>query len=493
MLKTIRLLPTDTLSKKILERNLMTTIITPNKYGSRNTTESIWSLAALPLDSLSRLKLTGNSPVLPTSFQVGVAAQSSIAVAALAATELEGQRNGKLQSVSIDMKQAELECTGYFIVNGKVPESWAPLSGLYPCKDGYVRIHANFNHHRDGALKILGLNNLSKNYRKEDVSNALSQWAAIDYETAAAEANMVVSAARSFSAWDKHPHAKIIEQLPLITFEKIGEAEPLELPNLAQNQKALAGLKVVDLTRILAGPVCGRTLAAYGADVMLVNSPELPNIEHIADTSRGKISTLLDLNKTSDNAKLLELVRDAHIFVQGYRPGGLAKLGFSPEQLAEIRPGLSYVTLSAYGHQGPWSNRRGFDSLVQTATGFNFAEAQAAESNSPRALPVQILDYASGFLMAFAAQAAVLKQQKEGGSWHARISLVQTAHWLRSLGRITDNFHQNQADYAAIIQHYSSNFGELGAIPHAAIFSDMASDWTRPSSKPGTDAAEWPE
>jgi crotonobetainyl-CoA:carnitine CoA-transferase CaiB-like acyl-CoA transferase len=469
----------------------MTTNITPDKHGSRNTTESIWSLAALPLDSLSRLTLTGDSPSLPTSFHVGVAAQSSIAVAALAASELEYQRNGKLQSVSVDMTQAELECTSYFTVNGKVPASWAPLSGLYPCQDGHVRIHANFNHHRDGALKLLELNNLSKSYSKEDVSIALSQWTAIGFETAAAEANLVVSAVRSFSAWDNHPHGQIIEQLPLITFEKIGEAAPLELPNLAKDQKALAGIRVVDLTRILAGPVCGRTLAAYGAEVMLVNSPKLPNIEHIADTSRGKLSSLLDLKRNSDNAQLLELVRGAHIFVQGYRPGGLAKLGFSPEQLAEIRPGLSYVTLSAYGHQGPWSNRRGFDSLVQTATGFNFAEAEAAGSNSPKALPVQILDYASGFLMAFAAQAAVLKQQKEGGSWHARISLVQTAYWLRSLGRVTNNFNKNELDYAAMHQLYASNFGELAAIPHAAQFTGMASDWAKPSSKPGTHEAKW--
>lgn len=469
----------------------MTTSITGDHHGSLKATEAIWSSAKLPLDSLSRLKLTGDRPSLPTSFQVGVAAQSSIAAAALAATELEYQRNGKLQSVSVEMKHAEIECTSYFKVDHKVPDSWAPLSGLYPCKDGHVRIHANFEHHRDGALKILGLNKPATSYGKQDVDKALTHWSAIDFETAAAEANMVVSAVRSFDTWDSHPHAVFVKQLPLITFEKIGEAPPLKLPVLSQDKKALAGIRVIDLTRILAGPVCGRTLAAYGADVMLVNSPDLPNIAHIADTSRGKLSTCLNLNHSSDNQKLLALTKEAHVFIQGYRPGGLLALGFGPEQLAEVRPGLSYVSLSAYGHKGPWSNRRGFDSLVQTATGFNHAEAKAAGTASPKGLPVQILDYASGFLMAYAAQAAILKQQREGGSWHARVSLVQTAQWLRSLGRISDNFHQKQLDVASSLQSYASNFGALEALPHAAQFSDMTSSWARPSVKPGTDAAKW--
>lgn len=468
------------------------TNITADHRGSHSTIKSVWSATDLPLEALNHLQLTGASPALPSSFQVGVAAQSSIALAALAAAQIGYARTGDVLTIAVDMNQAEIECTGYFKIDGKVPASWAPLSGLYPCEDGHVRIHANFDHHRDGALKILGLHRAPESYSKDDLARALMQWSAIDYETAAAKAGMVVSAVRSFEQWDSHPQAKVIDKLPLITIEKIGEAAPRQLPKTSPGMKVLDGLKVLDLTRILAGPVCGRTLAAYGAEVMLVNSPTLPNIDHIADTSRGKLSTHLDLRNPVDNGHLRKLISDAHVFVQGYRPGGLTGLGYAPEQIARLRPGICTVSLSAYGHDGPWADRRGFDSLVQTATGFNHAEAQAAGAKAPKALPVQILDYASGFLMAFAAEAAILKQQNEGGSWHASISLAQTAHWIRGLGRVDANFNQSNLDFSTALQQYPSNFGVLEAIPHAARFSAMKSDWHRPSSRPGSHPPIWP-
>jgi crotonobetainyl-CoA:carnitine CoA-transferase CaiB-like acyl-CoA transferase len=195
---------------------------------------------------------------------------------------------------------------------------------------------------------------------------------------------------------------------------------------------------VLELTRILAGPVAGRTLAAYGADVLLVNSPALPNIDAIADTSRGKRSAHVDLRTDAGRDTLRVLVRDAHVFMQAYRPGALDALGFGAETLAAIAPGIVCVSLSAYGHVGPWAGRRGFDSLVQTATGFNVAEAQAAGAASPKAMPVQILDYAAGFLMAFGTAVALRRQATEGGSWHVRVSLAGTGRWLRSLGRVPD-------------------------------------------------------
>jgi hypothetical protein len=391
------------------------------------------------------------------------------------------------------MHDAEMECTGYFTLDGKLPNAWAPLSGLYPCKDGYVRIHANFDHHRDGALVILGITKEPTEVSKLQVEGALKTWSAIDFETAAAKSDMVVSAVRTFKEWDLTEHADWIQNQPLFTIEKIGEAPPIELPAIASDRKPLSGIRVLDLTRILAGPVAGRTLAAYGADVMLVNSPNLPNIENIAETSRGKISTLLDLKMTQDNQMLNTLVSGSHLFIQGYRPGGIRSLGFSPEKAAEIRPGIVYVSLNAYGNQGPWANRRGFDSLVQTATGFNHAEAEAAGSKTPKALPVQILDYASGFLMAFAGQAALLKQVQEGGSWHVQVSLAQTANWVRNMGRVSNNFNGIQVALADSTAKFKSNFGELTAMPHAAKFDSFSANWERPSVKPGTNLPEWPE
>lgn len=453
--------------------------------------ESLWQLASLPESAVSNLLLTGDGPILPTSFHVAVAGQSTIACAALAAATIGEMRGAASQQVSVDMHDAERECTGWFTLDGEPPDAWAPLSGLYHCADGFVRIHANFDHHRDGALRLLGIAGDPAKVQRNQVSSALASWNKLDFETEAARKELVVAAGRSFDEWDAHAHSAFIANEPLLTIDRIGDAEPLALPPLADDQRPLTGVRALDLTRILAGPVCGRTLAAYGADVMLVNSPALPNIAAIADTSRGKRSVHVDLTSPEGCAQLRTLAQSAHLFVQGYRPGGLQLFGFGAEDLARIHPGIIYVSLSAYGPRGPWARRRGFDSLVQTATGFNIAEAEASGSDLPRPMPVQILDFASGFLMAYGAQAALARQMTQGGSWHVQVSLAQTAHWLRGLGRVDNNFHDRKAELMQHLVSYASGFGELRAMPHAAHLSRTPTQWMKPSNPPGSDTAAW--
>lgn len=303
---------------------------------------------------------------------------------------------------------------------------------------------------------------------------------------------MVVAAMRSFDEWDRHPQGQAIAAQPLLTIERIGEADPRPLPKYGHDARPLKDIRVLDLTRIIAGPVCGRALAAYGADVMLVNSPHLPNIANLIDTSRGKLSVQADLDTADGRIALANLLRSAHVFVQGYRPGGMAALGFGPQDAARLRPGIVYVSLSAYGAVGPWANRRGFDSLVQTAAGFNQAEAAAAGQEAPKPLPMQILDHASGYLMAFGAQVALARQATEGGSWHVRVSLAQTAHWLRTLGRVDGGLSCPMPGFAGLLETEPSGFGELVALRHAAQFSQTPARWTRPSSPPGTHPTVWP-
>ena len=219
-----------------------------------------------------------------------------------------------------------------------------------------------------------------------------------------------------------------------MSIEQIGDAPPEALSAAA---RPLAGIRVLDLTRIIAGPVCGRALAVHGADVLLVGASHLPSLRPlVVDTGRGKLSAFIDLREARGREALAVLARDADIFAQGYRPGVIAALGFGPEEVAKIRPGIIFVSLCAYGHHGPWAPRRGFDSLVQTASGFNAAEAEAFGASEPKPLPGQALDHATGYLMAFAAMAALIHRAERGGSWHVRVSLAQTAHWLRRLGRI---------------------------------------------------------
>ncbi len=393
------------------------------------------------------------------------------------------------------MLHAAQECSSWFSLNGVVPPVWDKFSGLYACgpegRGGWVRIHANFQHHREGVLRLLGCPG-SDSAQRADVEAALRSWNAVDFEDAAAQAGLVVAAVRSFEEWDAHPQARAVAALPLINMERIADAPPRMLAPLAPNDRPLQGVRVLDLTRVLAGPVAGRTLAAYGADVMLVNAPHLPNIDSIAETSRGKLSALVDLQTDGGRADLEQLVRRCNIFVQGYRPGALAARGFAPQDTARMCPGIVHVSLSAYGHVGPWSERRGFDSLTQTSTGFNVAEASAAHATQPKALPVQILDHASGFLMAFAAQAALMRQMREGGSWHVQVSLARTAQWLRAMGRLPDGLRTPMPSLDERKEACDSGFGTLVAIRHAARLSDTPAHWSRPSMPPGSHPPRWP-
>ncbi|RYF13607.1 MAG: CoA transferase [Comamonadaceae bacterium] len=451
---------------------------------------ALWRLAALPAESLSFAHLTGRDPVYPSSFPVATAAQSTIAAAALAACEVGHARGTPRQTVAVDAAHAAADCLGWFSIDGRVPDLWDRFSGLYRTRDGWVRIHANFAHHRDGALRLLGLDPATAD--RAAAEQALLQWDAQAFEDAAAQAGLVATRMRSFAEWDATAAGQAVAGQPLFTITRLGDAPPLALPALREDQRPLEGIRVLDLTRILAGPVGGRALAAYGADVMLVNAPHLPNIEAIADTSRGKRSALVDLRSDEGRATMQSLQACAHVFLQGYRPGGLQALGFGPQEAAAHRPGIVYVSLTAYGTQGPWKDRRGFDSLVQTAMGFNHAEAEAAgDPAKPRPLPMQILDEATGYLIALGAGAALVRQQREGGSWHVQVSLAQTGHWLRHLGRVRDGFGVTPPALDGFLETSASAHGELRGVRHAAQLGRTPARWIRPSVRPGDSPPRW--
>jgi crotonobetainyl-CoA:carnitine CoA-transferase CaiB-like acyl-CoA transferase len=253
---------------------------------------------------------------------------------------------------------------------------------------------------------------------------------------------------------------------------------------------------VLDLSRVIAGPVAGRTLAVHGADVLLISGPDLPAIPWLTiDTGRGKLTSFVELKSEQGKSVLRDLLAQADIFSQGYRPQALAALGFSPQDAARISPGIVYVSLSAYGHAGPWAERRGFDSLVQTATGFNHAEGQAAGVEGPKELPAQMLDHATGYLMAFGAMMAKARQSREGGSWHVRVSLARTGQWLWNLGRVADGFKTEDLRGDAVspfVEEMSSGFGPLRAVNHSAVLSKTPAFWARPAMPLGSHPPQWP-
>jgi crotonobetainyl-CoA:carnitine CoA-transferase CaiB-like acyl-CoA transferase len=458
----------------------------------REILADLWTAAGGDHAALDAVTLTGGEPQLPSSFRVAAAAQASIAAAGLAAAQVWKLRSGHSQDVAVDMPHAVVECRSerYLRVGGKPPPpAWDAIAGIYKTGDQrFVRLHTNFAHHRAAVCKVLNCEPT-----RDEVQAALMQWDGEAFETAAYAEGGVVAMMRSYDQWSDLPHTRALAALPPISIEKIGEAAPRPWP---AGDRPLAGVRVLDLSRVIAGPVAGRTLAVHGADVLLISGPGLPAIPWLTiDTGRGKLTAFIDLKSEQGRGSLRDLLASADIFTQGYRPRALATLGFAPQDAAQISPGIISVSLSAYGHVGPWSDRRGFDSLVQTATGFNHAEGHAAGVDGPKELPAQMLDHATGYLMAFGAMMAKARQSREGGSWHVRVSLAQTGRWLWHLGRVADGFKTAdiKADAAGpFMQEMPSGFGPLWAVSHSAVLSKTPACWARPAMPLGSHAPQWP-
>ncbi len=463
------------------------TVVSP-----RTALQEIWSIGGGEVTALEHIVLTGSEPALPSSFAVGTMAQATIAASALAAAEFWRLRTGRRQQVSVDMRHAAVEFRSehYMRVPGVDPRAWDKVAGVYMTKDGrFVRLHTNLPHHRSGMLAMLGVD-----YDRDAVTKAVLTWTGEELETAAVERGLVATMMRSPEEWRAHGQGQALALLPLFEMRQIGDAPPRPL---TVGKRPLDGVRVLDLTRIIAGPVCGRTLSAHGADVLQIAGPKLPfSPLLVMDTGRGKRSAHVELTDAGGRATLEGLARDADIFVQGYRPGALASKGFSPEQLARGSPGIVAVSLSAYGHEGPWSNRRGFDSLVQNANGLNHAEAVAAGvAEGPKELPAQALDHGSGYLLAAGAMMALKRQREIGGSWHVRVSLAQTGEWFWRLGRQLPSAlgikQPGFDDVSDLLETAPSGFGLMTAVRHAGLLAETPARWVLPSVPLGSHAAEW--
>ncbi|HEU5324155.1 MAG TPA: CoA transferase [Methylomirabilota bacterium] len=452
----------------------------------------VWRLVGGDARALGQVRLTGTEPALPGRFRVGTAAVATIAAAGLGAAELWRERGGRRQAVTVDMRAAAAAFRSERCLRlggAAPPDPWSPVSGYYRAGDGrFILLHCNFPHHRAGTLKLLGCAE-----SREAVAAALQGWSAAALEDALAAAGMCAGFVRSPEEWRAHPHARALAGLPLLEVIRLGDSPP---EPLGPARRPLAGVRVLDLTRVIAGPVCGRTLAEHGADVLLVTAPHLPNIELLVmDGGRGKLSAQLDLRRVDDAERLRALIRDGDVFCQGYRPEALAAHGLSPEAVARLRPGIVYVSLSAYGHAGPWRARRGFDSLVQSVSGIAHEGGAAAGLDRPRPLPAQALDHASGYLMALGATTALRRRAREGGSYLVRVSLAQTGRWIDGLGRLEgpEAPEQRLEDVADLLDTSATPWGEIRHLAPAARLSETPAYWARPAVPLGTHPPAWPE
>lgn len=458
--------------------------------GASAALAQLWHQADGDPTALERATLTGADPLLPTDFKIGTAASAVIAATALAATELWRLRTGRGQVASVDMRAAvaAFRSERYLRLDGRVPpDVRGEIFGFYRTGDGrWVQLHGAMPHHRDGIVSFLGCEST-----REGAAAAVEKWNAEELEQALAAIGMPAGMVRSGAEWQGHAHGRAVAALPLFEIVRIGDSRP----EPSDGARPLSGIRVLDLTRVIAGPVCGRTLASYGAQVMLVTSPHLANQPRLVmDTGLGKLSASLDLRRADDAERLRQLIRRCDVFCQSYRPGALARLGFSPDDLARLRPGLVYVTLSAYGHTGPWRERRGFETLIQTVSGMAHEQGFGAGLDHPQHLPAQVVDHGTGYLAAFGALIALARRAREGGSYLVRVSLAQTGRWVDALGRVdgrrTPELTEDDVD--DLLADSETPFGRLRHVVPAARLSETPAGWSRPAVPLGTHPAAWP-
>ncbi len=319
----------------------------------------------------------------------------------------------------LDRSRVAALTAGGATVDGERPPTWAPLSGYYQAGDGeYVQLHANFPHHAAGIVEALGCSD-----DRPSVEDAIAKRSALEVEELLVERGMIAARLRTPEEWVEHPPALATADLPLMTVERIGEAPP---------RPADRRVRVLDCSRVLAGPVAGLTFAAHGADVLRVGSAHLPSVEiGVLTTGSGKRNAFVELDEPAARSTFADLLGGADVWVDAYRPGALAGKGFPVEQAPA---GAVVVQLCAFDWVGPWAGRRGFDSSVQSTTGVVHAGTEAAGADRPTPMPVQALDYCTGLLAAFVARRLVDHQAAEGGTWLARLSLLRTRNWLVGLG-----------------------------------------------------------
>jgi crotonobetainyl-CoA:carnitine CoA-transferase CaiB-like acyl-CoA transferase len=439
----------------------------------------------------------GTDPILPTPFRIGETSAAALGAVGLAVSDLWELRTGRRQEVAVNTRQAAASLrSGHYMKLDGAPVSTErnAVMGTYPARNGrWSYLHCNFPNHRAAALEVLGVPE-----DREAVRKAVAGWDALELEEAIIAARGAGGMVRTMEEWAKHPQAAAIASLPLMEIVKIGASPPEPLP---AGDRPLSGIRVLDLTRVLAGPTCARTLAEHGADVLKITAAHLPNIGYQEyDTGHGKLSAHLDLRQSKDLETLRGLVREGDVFSQGYRPGTLGDRGLSPEALVKQRPGIVYVSLCAFGHVGPWASRRGFDTVVQTVSGITQRQGELfpGAEPGPQFYPVSAIDYLTGYLMAFGAMVALGRRAREGGSWLVRISLAQTGRWLVGRGEVSETELKDipKEFTAAELERWTTTSetpaGRLHHLAPVVRLSETPPRWARPSVPLGYNEPVWP-
>jgi len=447
------------------------------------------------------VELRPGKPLLATRLKAAELSAAALAAQAALVCKIWRMRTGRRQTAALDMEGAALALKSVFYQRQwayeiALTEPSYPTVDIYPAQDGrWVVINGGYPGLRDGLLDLLGCAD-----SKAAVAAAIRRWTAQALEDAAAKKGFCAVMVRTPKEWHAHCQGKALLDAPVIEIEKIANGPPVPFPALSDlypptGLRPLSGLRVLDLTHVIAGPTVAKTLAEQGATVLHIYAPKRPRIERFdMDTGHGKLSTFLDLKTGADAAALRTLAGSADVFAESYRPGAIARLGFGPAKLAAMRPGIVAVSVSCYGAEGPWAMRPGFEQLAQAATGI--ATAEGTEAAPKLASSFYPNDYITGFLAALGTLAALIRRATEGGSYHVRVSLCRTAMLLLEQGTNKRQPADAQVPTPILARYMQECCSALGRLHHLGPvlrYTETPSRWDLPPAPLGAHAPRWPD
>lgn len=461
----------------------------------RTAIERAARLGGLRLAPETDVEVTGADPIYAAPFHMGEGAATALLLVGQAADALWQMRGGRPQRLSVDARHAAASLTSYVHLVAPdraqaVGRRGATITGIFPCRDGrYIHLHGSF----EQGQSIFAELGLEAGADAESIAAATAERDAFELESTLAVQGSCAAVVRSAAEWRMTPQAAWLLSRPVVEVLRIGDAPPQPLP---EGPRPLSGVRVVDATRVLAGPTCARTLAAHGADALHIASPHLPTIDLFEiDTGHGKRQAWCDLTDPAQADALRDLAREADVFSQGYRLGKLAARGFGPEELARLRPGIIYVSENCYGHVGPWATRPGWEQLAQTVSGV--AHSMGEGHSAPALSGAAMNDYTTGYLSALGAMLALRRRAIEGGSWLVRTSLTQTSMWYHRLGTDLD---RTQASGLGDLSPFresvpagdgEASYGPIERLRPALQMSETTPHWAIPSVPLGSHALEW--
>ncbi len=459
-----------------------------NLPAAESVLEAVLDGLELPIPPSGSVEIVGDDPLVSTRLRLGTATAVALAAQGVGVAEVWRRRTGRSQKVSVDAAQAIHALNSVKLLRqndlqiGQTLLPPEPVNGFYRAGDGrWLSLIGPRLRLRNGLLELLNCANT-----RDAVTEAVAGWKALDLEEAAAARGLVAMVVRDRSEWRESEQGQVLATAPLVKIEKIGESAP---EPLIDGARPLSGLRVLDVAHLLAGPGASRTLAEQGADVLRIATPREPDVlTNVIDTGFGKRHAYLDLTTDADDARLRDLVATGDVFVQSFAPGALARRGFSPEDVARLRPGSIYVSLNAWGHTGPWAARRGFDPETQAAIGIAADEGSVEE---PKRLPTLLLcDFLTGFLATAGILAALLRRWDEGGSYHVTVSLARTGMWVQDLGRL-DTVPTGLVLPPARTSAMATPYGRMEHLSPVTQYSETLAYWDKPTAPAGASLAQW--